>query len=1167
MKVLSNENIKFIYHLADIHIRPLDRHDEYNKVFKNLYSYLMEQEYINESVVVICGDIVHEKDKITPELIIVLRNFLSNLSLILPVIFFSGNHDLIENNSDRIANLDALTRDLNNIYYLKYTDLYEYGNVIFSLNSLEDKEYFKSLPDTNKIKIALYHGMLQEISFSKGGISIEDFDKYDFVLLGDVHERQFLKENIAYSGSLIQQNFGESINNHGLIKWDILNNKSETIDIPNEVGYVTINNNELLTFPKYTYLRLNITEDIDVDNIINDVKNKTNILSEKIIKFKNKNDKIEYEEEFIENISDEQIIKDNTEEYKTILDLHKKIKEECDFNNENISEYKWSIQNIEFKNLFIYGNNKINKINFSNKNGIIGILGKNAIGKSTIINILIFALFDKISTEFNSVNIINKNAKDMYVKVEFTIGDILYIIIKEGKLQRYKKDVKTRFITNYMKIENGKEINLNGKDKIKTQQLIENTIGNRDMFLLCNIVSNNNHVSLLNMTSLGAIQTFSNLLSLDKYELLHKNISSKIKIINEELLKEESKYSLLNDITNEFYESLIDNINNKYEKIKLLKKKLIDNEEKHNNNTTSLEDINKNIININKPKNSKEDLLSIKNEISKNLNDYDKNYIVNDTLEYLYHNLYNSNENLEDIEIKLKKLKEYKIRYTDNEYQDLLLKLKIKQNELNKLKNEIRLFNKSDDILKDLDYNTLLEKKEQCRLRYINDYKEIIEINENNYNHLKKIIKECENILFFNCNKISEESKKLKEILKDNKFYCDKNKTYKTEDTNDIIVKLINFFDKIKSSSELDIIRNQLNKNKSEYNILTKQINKNNENNKFNTQIDEDKLYNEKISKELLLINNSINNLKYDEIDSKINNLEIELSKLNEKIQLIKNSIEYFNLKDLYDKLKNNKIINKKIHFLKLNKELELNKIELNEYDIYEKNIIKNKHLEISKKEIEKIIEEYNNNIINYKKEISVLETELKYDNLNKNKLEEDLNLKKELDKNINKCKNKLKIYSIYKKLVDKKGIPSIILQKKLEFIQKDINIKLENLVKFKIKMYIDNESKFNIDIIKFDNILKPYMCSGYERFILNIMIKNSLNRYCYNNKSNIFCIDEGLDCIDDDNLNKFKIVLERLEKTYNHVILISQIDRINKYIDHNIEISYENNSSSIKVF
>ena len=65
-------------------------------------------------------------------------------------------------------------------------------------------------------------------------------------------------------------------------------------------------------------------------------------------------------------------------------------------------------------------------------------------------------------------------------------------------------------------------------------------------------------------------------------------------------------------------------------------------------------------------------------------------------------------------------------------------------------------------------------------------------------------------------------------------------------------------------------------------------------------------------------------------------------------------------------------------------------------------------------------------------------------------------------------------------------------------------------------------------------------MCSGYEKFILNIMIKHTLNRYCYTNKSNLFCIDEGLDCIDDNNIKKFNMVLERLRKTYNHIILIS---------------------------
>ena len=157
-----------------------------------------------------------------------------------------------------------------------------------------------------------------------------------------------------------------------------------------------------------------------------------------------------------------------------------------------------------------------------------------------------------------------------------------------------------------------------------------------------------------------------------------------------------------------------------------------------------------------------------------------------------------------------------------------------------------------------------------------------------------------------------------------------------------------------------------------------------------------------------------------------------------------------------------------------------------------------------------------------------------------------------------------MSLYEVYKTLVDKKCIPSILLKEKLKFIENDINSHLEELVNFNIELYMDEDSRFTINIIKNDNLLKPYMCSGYERFILNIMIKNSLNRYCYNNKSNIFCIDEGLDCIDDNNLEKFKIVLERLQNTYNHILLISQIDRIDKYIDHQILIEHKNNCSFI---
>ena len=75
--------------------------------------------------------------------------------------------------------------------------------------------------------------MLKEIAHSNGLLSVKDFKEFDYVLLGDVHERQFLTDTIAYSGSLIQQNFGETIDKHGLIKWDLYNYTNECIYLKN----------------------------------------------------------------------------------------------------------------------------------------------------------------------------------------------------------------------------------------------------------------------------------------------------------------------------------------------------------------------------------------------------------------------------------------------------------------------------------------------------------------------------------------------------------------------------------------------------------------------------------------------------------------------------------------------------------------------------------------------------------------------------------------------------------------------------------------------------------------------------------------------------------------------------------------------------------------------
>ena len=55
-----------IYHISDIHIRNTEEHVKiYNHVFDNLYEYL-ESVKNNSGLIVITGDILHNKNKLTP---------------------------------------------------------------------------------------------------------------------------------------------------------------------------------------------------------------------------------------------------------------------------------------------------------------------------------------------------------------------------------------------------------------------------------------------------------------------------------------------------------------------------------------------------------------------------------------------------------------------------------------------------------------------------------------------------------------------------------------------------------------------------------------------------------------------------------------------------------------------------------------------------------------------------------------------------------------------------------------------------------------------------------------------------------------------------------------------------------------------------------------------
>lgn len=81
-----------IFHIADVHIRNLKRHMEYELVFEKLYKEI-ENRKTDNSLIVVAGDVVHSKLELSPEVVDMTSRFFRRLSELCDTIVITGNHD------------------------------------------------------------------------------------------------------------------------------------------------------------------------------------------------------------------------------------------------------------------------------------------------------------------------------------------------------------------------------------------------------------------------------------------------------------------------------------------------------------------------------------------------------------------------------------------------------------------------------------------------------------------------------------------------------------------------------------------------------------------------------------------------------------------------------------------------------------------------------------------------------------------------------------------------------------------------------------------------------------------------------------------------------------------------------------------------------------------
>jgi len=270
-----------IFHLSDLHIRNGDntysRYEEYKEVFKNTIVSIKKQIEVLELpfdnfIIVITGDIFHNKSVIGNYGLIMYRKFIQALSEVGRTYIISGNHDYDQSDINKPSLVYSTTFAIPNIFVLNTTTSFIIDDIGISFVSidetldnyrnsgrLQDLPPFPSISGNVRYKLALFHGSFAAAKLYNGKTVEDTFNPYplewvsdfDYVLLGDIHKRQVFsyknKTICGYAGSLIQQNFGEDIVNHGYLIWDLYNKDIKKVNVYNDKGFINIRESEAKT--------------------------------------------------------------------------------------------------------------------------------------------------------------------------------------------------------------------------------------------------------------------------------------------------------------------------------------------------------------------------------------------------------------------------------------------------------------------------------------------------------------------------------------------------------------------------------------------------------------------------------------------------------------------------------------------------------------------------------------------------------------------------------------------------------------------------------------------------------------------------------------------------------------------------------------------------------
>ncbi len=309
-------------------------------------------------------------------------------------------------------------------------------------------------------------------------------------------------------------------------------------------------------------------------------------------------------------------------------------------------------------------------------------------------------------------------------------------------------------------------------------------------------------------------------------------------------------------------------------------------------------------------------------------------------------------------------------------------------------------------------------------------------------------------------------------------------------------------------------------------------------------------------------------NRKLDDVDNSehIAKHESDIEKLRKEVKAVESKIKVIN--DELETLNKTKTLIDDKNKYELNRDrLEVQIGSLKNDIVSKRNDLKKYKLnldaiELNKKidsEIEKVKTDIS--VLEYSKDDAITRIERVQTDIKNHKIGVDTKTK--LIETIKKEEEIDKIFKIYIELVGKKGVSKLVLRSVLPIINSEVQRLLDEVVDFDVEIFINDKNDVQFLLVKDDVSKLLKSGSGLEKTAASLALRAVLGKLSTLPMPNFITFDEVLGKIAPENLEKLKVLFDKIKDMYEIVFFITHNDLVKDWGDNVVTVVKGNNNIS----